>query len=88
MDALKQARLNELAKDFTQVEVRRQMMQEFGNSKAAFSGVNEDGEDVLVSIANDSIIVSTNQKNGWIRKNIYGADGYAEGETFEGRWDK
>ena len=62
MDALKQARLNELAKDFTQLEVRRQMMQEFGDSKAAFSGVNEDGEDVLVSIANDSIVVSTNQK--------------------------
>ena len=88
MDALKQARLNALAKDFTQVEVRRQMMQEFGDSKAAFSGVNEDGEDVLVSIANDSIVVSTNQKNGWIRKNTYGADGYAEGETFEGRWDR
>lgn len=88
MDALKQARLNELAKDFTQLEVRRQMMQEFGDSKAAFSGVNEDGEDVLVSIANDSIVVSTNQKNGWIRKNTYDADGYDEGETFEGRWDR
>lgn len=77
---------NELAQNFDDIEVRRKMMELYGDSKTMYSGVNEDGEDVLVSIAKDSIVVVTNQKNGWVRKNFYDAEGYAEGETFDGRW--
>lgn len=86
MDMNKRMRLNELAKDFNRYEVRRTLMREFGESETAYSGVNADGEDILLSIFSDRIIVSTNQRNGWVRINIYDADGYAEGETFKGRW--
>lgn len=85
MDMNKRVRLNELAKDFNRCEVRRTLMREFGESEAAYSGVNADGEDILLSIFSDRIIVSTNQRNGWVRVNFYDADGYAEGETFKGR---
>ena len=85
MDMSKRMRLNELAKDFNRCEVRRTLMREFGESEAAYSGVNADGEDILLSIFSDRIIVSTNQRNGWVRVNFYDADGYAEGETFKGR---
>mgnify|MGYP004515725795 CR=1 FL=1 len=86
MDMNKRMRLNELAKDFNRCEVRRTLMREFGESETAYSGVNADGEDILLSIFSDRIIVSTNQRNGWVRVNFYDADGYAEGETFKGRW--
>ena len=86
MDRNKQMRLNELARDFDRCEVRRTLMWEFGESQTAYSGVNADGEDVLLSIFTDHITVSTNQHNGWVRVNYYDADGYAEGETFKGRW--
>lgn len=86
MDRNKQMRLNELAMDFDRCEVRRTLMREFGESQTAYSGVNADGEDVLLSIFTDHITVSTNQHNGWVRVNYYDADGYAEGETFKGRW--
>ena len=86
MDRNKQMRLNELAKGFDRCEVRRTLMREFGESETAYTGVNADGEDVLLSIFSDHITVSTNQHNGWVRVNYYDADGYAEGETFKGRW--
>ena len=86
MDRNKQMRLNELARDFDRCEVRRTLMREFGESQTAYSGVNADGEDVLLSIFTDHITVSTNQHNGWVRVNYYDGDGYAEGETFKGRW--
>lgn len=86
MDRNKLMRLNELAMDFDRCEVCRTLMREFGESQTAYSGVNADGEDVLLSIFTDHITVSTNQHNGWVRVNYYDADGYAEGETFKGRW--
>ena len=78
-------RLNELAKDFNNRETRVLLMKEFGDSKQAFSGINEDGEAILISIAKDSIVVKTNQSNGWVRVNYYDENGNPEGETFEGR---
>lgn len=86
MDRNKQMRLNELARDFDRCEVRRTLMGEFGENETAYTGVNADGEDVLLSIFTDHITVSTYQRNGWVRVNYYDADGYAEGETFKGRW--
>ena len=40
---------------------------------------------LAVSIAKDSIVVKTNQSNGWIRVNYYDENGNPEGESFEGR---
>ena len=86
MNTEKKERLNDLAKNFDDIEVRRTLMREFGDSETAFSGVNENGEDILISIATGSIVVSTYQHNGWVRVNYYNADGYDDGETFKGRW--
>ena len=79
-------RLNALASEFENPEIRRRMMAEFGESKTAYSGVNADGETVLLSIASDSIIVQTHQNNGWVRVNEYDESGYLIGESYDGRW--
>ena len=77
---------NELSQSFGKVETRVELMRLYGDSKFPFSGVNEDGERVLVSINPDSIIVNTYQSNGWVRVNYYDESGYNDGETFDGRW--
>ena len=77
---------NEESHKFTTAEGRVELMQKYGGSEFPFSGVNEDGEAVLVSIGNSSMTISTNQSNGWVRVNYYGADGEPEGETFNGKW--
>lgn len=71
---------------FTTVEGRKELMKKYGEGSWPYSGVNEDGEEVLVSISTDGIVVRTNQTNGWVRVNYYDADGEPEGETFDGRW--
>lgn len=80
-------RLNELMKDITPENLKA-AMREFGEVNDSFSGTNENGEDVIVGISNDSICITTNQTNGWVRKNFYNADGYLEGEMYDGRWDR
>lgn len=87
MTAQKQSRLNELAADFGNIKNRRLLVEEFGDSKFPFSGINEDGEETLMSISASGIVVDTYQSNGWVRKNYYDANGYAEGESFDGRWN-
>ncbi len=77
---------NELTQNFSDINTRRKMMELYGDSQGAYGGVNEEGEDVLVSIARDSIVISTFQKNGWLRKNFYDENGFSAGETFDGRW--
>jgi len=63
-------------------------MAEYGDTDTPFVGKNADGETVMVHVAKDNIIVETYQSNGWVRKNYYNAKGIAEGESFDGRWDK
>ena len=72
---------------FKTVSGRKLLMERYGGSRFPYSGVNEDGEQVLVSINPDSIIINTFQTNGWVRVNYYDAEGYAEGESFDGRWN-
>lgn len=49
----------------------------------ALAGVNENGEDVILQKFDDeSIMESTMQKNGWIRKVTYYIDGTID-ETYE-----
>jgi hypothetical protein len=72
---------------FTTVEGRKELMQKYGKGSWPYDGVNEDGEQVMVSISTDSIVVKTYQRNGWTRVNYYDEEGYPDGETFEGRWN-
>ena len=71
---------------FKSAEGRRLLMKRYGGSRFPYSGVNEDGEQVLVSISADSIVINTFQSNGWVRVNYYDAEGSPDGETFDGHW--
>ena len=79
-------RLNELTKSFEETSTKIILMNEFGNIDQALSGVNENGEDILLSINPDSIVVSTNQSNGWIRLDYYDKYGEYDEEIYEGKW--
>lgn len=68
--------------DTSSPENLKKLMKGHGTSKCAYSGKNQDGENVLVSINDDSICVATMQSNGWTRKNYFDSDGYPCGETF------
>ena len=88
MTAEKKIRLNELAADFGNIENRRLLIKEFADSEFPFTGENTDGETMQMSISVSGIVVVTFQSNGWIRKNLFDANGNAEGETFDGRWER
>lgn len=42
------ARLNKLVANFGDIEARRKLIAEFGNSDSAFMGENQDGEDIMI----------------------------------------
>jgi hypothetical protein len=78
---------NELSARFGEIEVRRQLMEEYGDSATDFIGENEDGELVSMAIYHDKIIVTTYQNNHWVRKDYYDEDGYYECEMYNGKWE-
>lgn len=61
------ARLNKLVANFGDIEARRKLIAEFGNSDSAFMGENQDGEDIMISIAQTGIIEKVWQRNGKLR---------------------
>lgn len=59
------------------------------NESSLYEGKNVDGEKVAVLLdQGKGMDVYTYQANGWIRVTSYDKDGFSEGETFNGRWDK
>ena len=58
------------------------LMDKYGDSKNLFFGENENGESITLDISHDKVMVSTLQKNGWERINIYHRDGTTE-ETYK-----
>lgn len=84
--ALNKERLNELASNFGDIEARRKLIAEFGNSDTAFSGKNQEGEDVMISIAKTGIIERIWQKNGFMRVDEYDKNGCFVGQTYEDDW--
>lgn len=78
---------NELSARFNEVEIRKQIMSEYGDSDTAFLGTNDNGETVMMSVFKDKIIVETHQNNGWVRKDYYDENGYYEAEMYEGKWN-
>lgn len=71
--------------DSNDLEGMCRIMDAHGGSECPFSGRNENGEDVCLSVFHDRITVRTHQRNGWARLNTYWRDGTRE-ETFDGRW--
>lgn len=47
------------------------LMERHEEFKVPWSGKNDDGEHIQISINEDNITVETFQNNGWIRENIY-----------------
>lgn len=69
--------------NFDDIAGCKKLMKEHGNSEFPFSGVNENGEEVLISVNPDNITVETFQRNGWLRTNVLWADDWRVEETYE-----
>lgn len=61
-----------------------EVMDKYGESDNIYHGVNENLEDVTISVFHDHISITTYQSNGRVRKNIYWRDGTNE-ELFDGK---
>lgn len=73
--------------DSTDPKLLRELIREYGDSKSTFTGANEEGERMTISIDTENgIVTNTFQSNGWVRVNYYGTDGLPGGETFDGKW--
>lgn len=80
---------NELSARFNTIEGRREIIQKYGDALNLYCGVNEDGEKVAMIISRQrGIEARTYQHNGFLRVNYYDTEGYAAGETFDGRWER
>ena len=72
--------------DIGSEEIRRKLMKEVGGGEKVMMEENENGEDVVLDVSSDEIIQLTFQKNGWVRRNYYNAEGRAVEENFRGVW--
>ena len=52
-----------------------------------FFGENQNGEAITISVYDDGMTITTNQKNHHVRENYYNSEGFSEGESFNGRWE-
>lgn len=77
-------RVNFIEMDSSNWEGIHKLMEEYGDAETSFSGINKDGEKVLVSVSREQVHVTTFQHNGWIRENTYWSDCTVE-EAFLGR---
>lgn len=82
--------MNDKAKikfDPTDWEAMKELMAQYSDSDTAIDGINTNGEDVLISISKNSIVVRTLQLNGWMRRDIYSLiDGdYVTETIYEGK---
>lgn len=64
-------------------EIQR-LINEYGDNKAVFNGKNGNDKDVTISICHEKVAISTCQHNGWMRKDVFYANGAHEIE-FERR---
>ena len=78
---------DELARKFGDIEGRRQLMKDYGDKSSMFTGTNQDGEDVSISIAASGIIETVYQGNGRVRIDYYDENGYQTGSKYDGQWN-
>ena len=77
---------NSIHFDSNDLKGMKELMDKLGDSTSMFSGENENGETVYISIYHTQIVIKTMQKNHWVRLNTYYRDGSSD-ETFDGRWE-
>lgn len=76
--------MNETVKiDFTDRKSVKNAMKKYGNLDYALCAENQDGEKQMISISADSVVVRTEQHNGWVRVNVYDENGYLTEEYFD-----
>lgn len=81
--AANKERLNELAASFGDIETRRKLIAEFGDLDSAFMGENQDGEDIMISVAKTGIIEKVFQDNGKVYVNEYDQNGFLVSQKYE-----
>lgn len=77
---------DDLMKNFEDAACRRQLIKQYGDSRAVAVGMNDRGEEVLISVTRTGIVISTYLKSRWIKKGYYNEDGQAVLEEIDGRW--
>lgn len=87
MEKNKKELMNELARNFGDVESRQKLIELFGNENATYVGKNANGEDVSISFdTEDGIMLKTYREDGRVHVSYFNRRGYAEGESFDGKW--
>lgn len=81
--AANKERLNELAASFGDIETRRKLIAEFGDLDSAFMGENQDGVDIMISVAKTGIIEKVFQDNGKVCVNEYDQNGFLVSQKYE-----
>ena len=72
--------------DFSDRNQRNDIMKQYGGYSYPFFGENQLGERVLISVSFDNIVITTYQKNGWVRMNYYYANSDDTEEIIDGKW--
>lgn len=72
--------------NFSNLSSMCSLMEKYGDSEFPFSGENEEGEMVEISIFPDRIVSKIYQSNGWVRLDTLWEDGTIE-QTFDGKWE-
>ncbi|HDR7066985.1 TPA: hypothetical protein QCW42_004091 [Bacillus cereus] len=76
-----------LAWDFSDREEIKRLIETTENGM--YESHNEDGNKVIVFVQQGAgLDTHTYQSNGWIRVDSYDENGFWEGDTFSGRWDR
>lgn len=77
---------NEQSALFNTRSGRKTLIDLYGNESNLYMGVDEEQNNIVISIAKDGIELTTLQKNGWVQKLYYDENGNLEGESFDGKW--
>lgn len=79
--------LKNITIDFSSPQQITEINQKYKNVSSMLESINQNNEQQFISFGDEEIVLTTYQKNGWIRKNYYSAEnGELEGEAFEGKW--
>ncbi len=77
---------NEISAKFGTARGRKEMIRLYGGRFSIFTGINGEGEEVMVDFKTNGITLRTNQSNGWVQVLYYDENGELEGESYDGRW--
>lgn len=74
---------NKIKIDFADQKRVKELIKKHKGVDQPLCAVNEDGENQLIYIGEDGVVVKTYQSSGWIRVTEYEADGSYSCESYE-----